>query len=67
VAVAKDTTVTLDGAASVPVTAAVTAHPTQIVQESVHAERAFAGQTWAADVLSFGPGVTRSATGSLRR
>jgi subtilisin family serine protease len=57
VTVAKDTTVTLDGAKAVPVTATVTAHPTQMVQGGVHVERVFAGQTWGADVYSFDPAV----------
>ncbi|MBV9853232.1 MAG: S8 family serine peptidase [Streptosporangiaceae bacterium] len=55
VAVTRDTTVTLNGAAAVPVTASVTGHPTRVAQASVHIERGFAGQVWAADVYFFGP------------
>jgi hypothetical protein len=55
VTVRGDTTVTLDGAASVPVTASVTGRPTQMSAQSVHLERGFAGLVAAADVYYFGP------------
>ena len=50
------TSVTLNGAAAMPVTASVTGHPTRIAEDSVHVERFFDGQAAGFDVLGFGPG-----------
>ncbi|MGH3397716.1 MAG: hypothetical protein ACRDPO_23790, partial [Streptosporangiaceae bacterium] len=50
------TSVTLDGATAVPVTASVTGHPTRMAEDSVHVERRFDGQVAGFDVLGFGPG-----------
>jgi subtilisin family serine protease len=58
VTVDHNTTVTLDGAAAVPVTASVTGHRTQVAAESVHLERSFDGQVAAADLYFFGPATT---------
>jgi hypothetical protein len=66
------TSVTLNGAAAVPVTASVTGHPTQIVEDSVHVERVFDNQVASFDVLGFGPGELfaqpsgTAATGTFR-
>jgi hypothetical protein len=57
VTVTRNTTVTLDGSAAVPVSATVTGHATRTTETSVHVERAFAGQTWAADLFLFSPVV----------
>jgi subtilisin family serine protease len=54
VTVEGNTTVSLDGTAAVPVTASVTGHPTQQIDESVHVERSFDGQVAGFDVLAFG-------------
>jgi subtilisin family serine protease len=54
VTVEGNTAVSLNGAAAVPVTASVTGHPTQPIEESVHVERSFAGQVAGFDVLAFG-------------
>lgn len=71
VAVHGNTTVTLDGAAAVPVTASVTGHPAQPDGwTSVHVERGFAGQTWGLDTVSFGtaaaPVLYAQPTGAAR-
>jgi subtilisin family serine protease len=58
VSVERNTTVTLDGATAVPVTASVTGHPTQVASESVHLERGFDGQVASADLYFFGPATT---------
>lgn len=50
------TSVTLNGATAVPVTASVAGHPTQVVEDSVHTERVFDSQVAGFDVLGFGPG-----------
>jgi subtilisin family serine protease len=54
--VTRDTTVLLDGATAVPVTATVTGRPTITDDVGVHAERAIAGQVFGMDV-SYYPGV----------
>jgi hypothetical protein len=57
VTVDKDTTVLLDGASAVPVTAALTGHDTQQVQAGVHEEQVLGGRTAAFDVATFSPDV----------
>jgi subtilisin family serine protease len=52
-----DTTVQLNGAAAVPVTASVTGRPTRVADASIHVERGFAGQVAAFDVVSFTGGT----------
>ena len=59
VAVNGDATVTLDGAAAVPISASVTGRSTEAAAESIHIERAFAGQVSGMDVYYFGPPTTR--------
>lgn len=71
VAVHGNTTVTLDGADAVRVTASVTGHPTRVAGwTSVHVERGFAGQTWSLDTVSFGtamaPVLFAQPTGTAR-
>jgi hypothetical protein len=53
VAVHGPTTLTLDGAAAVPVTASAAGHPTEMTQGSIHVERGFDGQVFASDIYSF--------------
>src|SRR5450755_1721265 len=58
VTVEGNTTVTLDGATAVPVSASVTGHPTQLTSDSIHVERGFAGQVAGSDLISFGTGTS---------
>ncbi|HEY2578076.1 MAG TPA: hypothetical protein VGI74_17375 [Streptosporangiaceae bacterium] len=53
VAVEHPTTLTLNGAAAVPVTASAAEHPTQMTQGSIHVERTFDGQVFATDIYNF--------------
>jgi hypothetical protein len=63
VAVSTNTTVTLDGAATVPVTGSVTGRPTVMTSVGFHVERRFAGGIFGGlaggDVFAFGPNVAR--------
>jgi subtilisin family serine protease len=58
VTVSRDTTITFDGAAAVPVTASVTGRPTLTANASIHLERAFGGQVFGTDVFYFGRPTT---------
>lgn len=53
VAVEQPTTLTLDGAHSVPVTASATEHRTEMTQGSIHVERTINGQVFAIDIYNF--------------
>jgi hypothetical protein len=59
--VRKNTTVTLDGAATVPVTGSVTGHRTVMTDVGFHVARRFAGDIFGGlaggDVFAFGPNV----------
>jgi hypothetical protein len=69
-----NTTVTLDGAATVPVTGSVTGHQTVMTSVGFHVERRFAGGIFGGlaggDVFSFGPNVAHDVfaqpTGTAR-
>jgi hypothetical protein len=53
VAVERPTTLTLDGAHSVPVTASAAGHRTVMTQGSIHVERVINGQVFATDIYNF--------------
>lgn len=58
VAVSQNTTVALDGASTVPITASVTGHPTVMTSAGFHIDRVIAGETFGGllggDIYAFG-------------